>query len=73
MHEKKVGQFRTECGGEYASRAFLEYLRGEGIRKETTTPYTPQSNGTSEHANLTIIEMAKAMMSGASAPKHYWA
>ena len=73
VHGKRIGRFRTDGGGEYTSQAFLDYLRGEGIRKETTTPYTPQSNGMSERANRTIIETAKAMMSGASVPKHYWA
>ena len=73
MHGKKIGRFRTDGGGEYTSHAFLDYLRGEGIQKETTTPYTPQSNGMSERANRMIIETAKAMMSGASAPKHFWA
>ena len=71
-HGKKIGLFRTDGGGNYTSHAFLEYLHGEGIGKETTTPYTPQSNGTSKRANLTIIETAKAIMSGASAPKYFW-
>ena len=73
VHGKKIGIFRTDGGGEYTSHAFLEYLCGEGIWKETTTPYTPQSNGMSERANRTIIETAKAMMSGASMPKQFWA
>ena len=71
VHGKRIGRFRTDGGGEYTSHAFLDYLRQEGIQKETTTPYTPQSNGMSERANRTIIETAKAMMSGASAPKHF--
>lgn len=73
VHGKRIGRFRKDGGGEFTSHAFLEYQRGEGIQKETTTPYTPQSNGTSEHANRTIIETAKAMMSGVCTPKHFWA
>ena len=73
VHGKKIGRFRTDGGGEYTSQAFLEYLRGKGIRKETTMPYSPQSKGTSEHANRMIIETAKAMISITSAPKHFWA
>ena len=72
-HGRKIGRFRRDGGREYTSHAFLEYLAGEGIRKEITTPYKPQSNGTSERANRTIMETAKAMMSGTSVPQHFWA
>ena len=73
IHGKRIGRLRTDGGGEYTSQAFLDYLRSEGIEKETMTPYTPQSNGMSERTNRTIIETAKAIMSKVSSPKHYWA
>jgi hypothetical protein len=53
---KQVKRFRTDGGGEYTSKKFAEYLKSEGILKETTTPYTPQSNGVVERANRTIME-----------------
>ena len=46
-----VKHLRTDGGGEYTSMRFATYLREEGIMKETTTPYTPQSNGVVERAN----------------------
>jgi hypothetical protein len=42
---KQLKQFRTDGGGEYASKKFAEYLKSEGIMKQTTTPYSPQCNG----------------------------
>jgi len=42
---KQVKQFRTDGGGENTSKNFAQYLKSEGIIKETTTPYTPQANG----------------------------
>jgi len=36
---KQVKLFRTDGGGEYTSKKFTEYLKSEGILKETTTPY----------------------------------
>ena len=73
MHAKKMGRFRTDEGGEYTLHAFLDYLCREGIRQETTTPYTPQSNSMSERANQTIIETAKTMMFGECGVKYFWA
>jgi transposase InsO family protein len=52
---KQVKRFRTDGGGEYTSKKFAEYLKSEGIRKETTTPYSPQSQGVVERANRTIM------------------
>jgi hypothetical protein len=40
----QVKRFCTDGGGDYTSQKFAEYLKSEGILKETTTPYTPQSN-----------------------------
>ena len=56
---RQIGRLQTDGGGKYTSSQFLDYLRREGIAKETTTPHTPQSNGVSERANRTIMEAAK--------------
>jgi len=53
---KQVKRFRTDGGGKYTPKKFAEQLKSEGILKETTTPYTPQSNGVDEQANRTIME-----------------
>jgi hypothetical protein len=55
LGEKELGnqvkQFRKDGGGEYTCKKFAEYLKSEGILKETTTLYTPQSNGVVEWVN----------------------
>jgi transposase InsO family protein len=53
---KEVKRFRTDGGGEYTSQKFEEYLKSEGILKETTTPYTSQSSAVIEQANRTIMD-----------------
>jgi len=58
---KQVKRFRTDGGGEYTSKKFAEYLKSEGILKEMTTPYTPQSTGVIERANRTIMERVRCM------------
>jgi len=70
---KQVKRYRTDGGGEYTSKKFAEYLKSEGVLKETTTPYTPQSNGVVERANRTIMELVRCMLDNAGRWKNYWA
>jgi len=70
---KQVKRFRTDGGGEYTSKKFAEYLKSEGILEETTTPYTPQSNGVVEWANRTIMERVRCMLDDAGLSMKYWA
>jgi len=70
---KQVKRFRTDGGGEYTSKKFAEYLKSEGILKETTMPYTPQSNGVVERANRTSMEQVRCMLDNAGISKKYWA
>jgi hypothetical protein len=53
---KQVKRFRTDGRGVYTFKKFTEYLKSEGILKNTTIPYTPQSNAAVKRANHTIIE-----------------
>jgi len=68
---KHVKRFRTDGGGEYTSKAFAEYLKSEGILKETTTPYTPQANGVIERVNCMIIQCLWCMLGDAGPSKMY--
>jgi len=68
---KQVKRFRTDGGGEYTSKKFPQYLKSEGILKETTTPYTPQSNGVVKWANRTIMERVRCMLDDAGLSKKY--
>ncbi|CAI6007470.1 unnamed protein product [Closterium sp. NIES-65] len=38
------------------------WLKKQGIQRELTTAYTPQSNGVAERANRTILETARALL-----------
>jgi hypothetical protein len=69
---KQVKRFRTDGGGEYTSKKFAEYLISEGIIKEATTPYSPQSNGVVERANRTIMDGVRCMPGDAGLSKMYW-
>jgi hypothetical protein len=70
---KQVKQFRTDGGGEYTSKKFTEYLKSDGILKEMTMPYTPQSNGVVARANRTIMECVRCKLDHAELSQKYWA
>jgi transposase InsO family protein len=46
--ERKIKRIRSDIGGEYLSNDFGENCAEHGIIHETTTPYSPQSNGVAE-------------------------
>jgi hypothetical protein len=46
--ERKIKRVMSDRGGEYISNDFDEYCAEHGIINETTTSYSPQSNGVVE-------------------------
>eukprot|EP00253_Pinus_taeda_P032179 PITA_32179 len=53
--EKKIKILRTDNGTEYESNEFHDFCKEVGIKRETTTPYTPEQNGVVERKNHTIV------------------
>ncbi|SCZ87257.1 BZ3500_MvSof-1268-A1-R1_Chr2-2g04723 [Microbotryum saponariae] len=47
---------RTDNGGEYCSRAFTEFCKARGTRRQYSIPRTPQQNGRAERVNRSIVE-----------------
>jgi hypothetical protein len=47
-------------------------LKSEGIKVETTCPYTPQQNGCAERKNRYLTEMIRSLLIGASLSHKYW-
>ncbi|SCZ92809.1 BZ3500_MvSof-1268-A1-R1_C142g00757 [Microbotryum saponariae] len=47
--DAKLKVLRTDNGGEYCSRAFTEFCKARGTRRQYSIPRTPQQNG---HAHL---------------------
>ena len=70
---KQVKRFRTNGGGEYTSKTFAEYLKAEGILKETPTPYTLQSNGVVKRVHRLIMDRVRCMLDDAGLSMKYWA
>ena len=66
---KKIKVLRSDRGGEYES-PFVDFFAQHGIIHETTTPYSPQSNGVAERKNHTLKEMMNAMLISSSLPQN---
>ena len=71
--EKKIKILRTGNGTEYESNEFHDFCKEAGIKRETTTPYTPEQNGVVERKNSTIVEVVCAMIHDQRLPKFLWA
>ena len=69
---KKIKVLRTDNRGEYTSNEFKDFCKVEGIKRELTTPYTPQQNGVAERKNRSIVEAAKAMIHDQNLPMQLW-
>ena len=71
--KKKIKILRTDNGTEYESNEFHDFCKEVGIKRETTTPYTPAQNGVAERKNRTIMEVVRAMLHDQGLPKFLWA
>ena len=58
--EKPIKVLRSDRGGEYPSREFLDYLKDNGIVSQWTPPGMPQLNGISEWRNWTRLDMVRS-------------
>src|SRR5882672_6724284 len=67
-----VRLFHMDNGGEYTSDSFASYLCGEGIRHQTTVPYTSAENGKSEHLHRTIMNCTRAIRADSKLPPNMW-
>lgn len=68
----KIKYLRTDCGREYEGD-LTPVLKELGVKHETTSPDSPQSNGKAERLNRTLEEHARAMLYQANMPKSFWA
>ncbi|WVZ94772.1 hypothetical protein U9M48_040631 [Paspalum notatum var. saurae] len=69
---RKLGTLRTDRGGEFTARTFIEHCAQEGVQRHYTAPYTPQQNGVVERRNQTVMGMARSMMKAMSMPGWFW-
>ncbi|KAL8096387.1 hypothetical protein AgCh_037375 [Apium graveolens] len=69
---KEIKVFRTDRGGEFMSKNFINYCEDTGINRHFTAPYSPQQNGVVERRNRTVVAMARNMLKTMSMPSEFW-
>jgi transposase InsO family protein len=72
ISERKINILRSNNGGEYTSKEFVNFCKNVGIKRELTTPYNPQQNGVAERKNITIMEALKTIIHDQDLPMHLW-
>jgi len=69
---EKFKEFQNDCGGEYLSFEFSNYLRSCGIVPQLMPPGTSQRNNMFERCNQTLLDMVWSMMSMSNLPLSVW-
>ncbi|CAI7874724.1 unnamed protein product [Closterium sp. NIES-53] len=67
-----VKRIRTDRGSEFLGTETTAWLKKQGIQRELTTAYSPQSNGVAERANRTILETARALLIESEVGNSMW-
>jgi transposase InsO family protein len=73
LSKRKIKILRSDNGGEYTAKEFVNFCKDVGIKRELTTPYNPQQNGVAERKNRTIMEAVKTMIHDQDLPMCLWA
>ena len=68
----EIKRIRTDNGGEYTGKEFENLCSSTGIIHETTSPYTPEHNGTTERYNRTLQEGALTIRHEADLSTKFW-
>lgn len=66
---REIKMLRTNRGGEFCSQEFNSFCEESGVRRQLTTPYTPEQNGVAKRKNRTVVEMARSLLNVAALPK----
>jgi transposase InsO family protein len=59
LSEMKIKILRSDNGGEYTSKEFVNLCKDVGIKRELNTPYNTQQNGVAEWKNRIMLEAVK--------------
>lgn len=69
--DKRIKCLRLDQGGEFTSREFNTFGEVNRIKRQLSTPQTPQQNGVVERKNKTILDATRTMLMEANLPHMY--
>ena len=64
--------FRTDNARDFCNTNLKEFFESQGIRHETSCPYTPQQNGLAERKIGDIMNKCRTLMIAANMPRNLW-
>jgi transposase InsO family protein len=70
--DSKIKCLRSDNGGEFTSKEFMDYCNNHGIKRQFFIARTPQQNGVVERKNKTIQEMARTMLMDLKLTDIFW-
>jgi hypothetical protein len=70
--ELKIKCLRSDNGGEFTSKEFMEFCSEHGIKRKFSVARTPQQNGVVERKNKTVQEMARTMLMDSKLTNVFW-
>jgi hypothetical protein len=71
--ETTIKRVRSDNGSEFKNTGVDELCDDLGIKHQFLAMYTPQSNGLVERKNITLIDMARSMLSEYNVSQSFWA
>lgn len=69
--DKNIKILRTDNGREFLNKEMEMFFKANGIRHQTTIPYTPEQNSVVERANRTVIEKTRCMLAYSNLNKKF--
>lgn len=71
--KKKIKIFRSDNGGEYFGKDFVNYLTSIGIFHQSSALPKSQKNGLAERMNRTLVERGRCMLFDGNLNLKFWA
>jgi transposase InsO family protein len=70
--DSRIKCLRSDNGGEFTSKEFMDYCSNHGIKRQFSVARTPQQNGVVEIKNKTVQEMTRTMIMDSKLTDIFW-
>jgi transposase InsO family protein len=70
--DSKIKCLRSDNGGEFTSKEFMDYCNSHEIKRQFFISRTPQQNGVVERNNMTVQEMARTILMDSKLTDIFW-
>jgi transposase InsO family protein len=68
----KINCLRSDNGGDFVSKEFMEFYSEHRIKRELSATRTPKQNGVVKRKNRTMQEMARTMLMDSKLMDVFW-